>query len=130
MVKKCVNYLTHMLIHLVSFVINYLFFILLMLFAGENSVVGLQITNLISWIISMLFIFFVDKLIVPDLVNEHNSNELFHFVLIRVLSLMIEVLVLFIFVTIIRFDYHIVKFISLILLFFFNNFYVSRIKFK
>ena len=130
MVKKCANYLTHMLIHLISFVINYLIFIFLMAFIKENSVVGIQIVNLISWVISMLFIFFVDKLFVPDLVNEHNSKELHQFILIRLLSFMIEVMVLFIFVGVIRFDYHTVKLISLALLFFFNRFYVRRIKFN
>lgn len=130
MVKKCANYLTHMLIHLVSFVINYLIFIFLVTFAKENSVVAIQIINLISWVISMLFIFFIDKLFVPDLVNENNSKELHKFILIRLLSLIIEVMILFIFVSIIRFDYHVVKLISLVLLFFFNHFYVSRIKFN
>lgn len=130
MVKKCANYLTHMLIHLVSFIINYLIFIFFMMFVKENSVVGIQIINLISWTISMLFIFFIDKLFVPDLVNENNSKELHKFILIRLLSLIIEVMVLFIFVTIIRFDYHMVKLISLALLFFFNHFYVRRIKFN
>lgn len=130
MVKKCTNYLTHVLIHLTSFIINYLIFILLMLFVKENSLVGIQIVNFISWIISMLFIFFIDKLFVPDLVNENNSNELFKFILIRTLSLIIEVVILFIFVSIIRFDYYKVKLISLILLFFFNYFYVSRVKFN
>lgn len=130
MVKKCANYLTHMLIYLISFIINYLIFIFFMMFVKENSVVGIQIVNLISWTISMLFIFFVDKLFVPDLVNENNSKELHKFILIRLLSLIIEVMVLFIFVTIIRFDYHMVKLISLALLFFFNHFYVRRIKFN
>ena len=130
MVKKCANYLTHMLIHLISFVINYLIFIFFMMFVKESSVVGIQIVNLISWIISMLFIFFVDKLFVPDLVNENNSKELHKFILIRLLSLIIEVMILFIFVSVIRIDYHKVKLISLALLFFFNHFYVSRIKFN
>ena len=130
MVKKCTNYLTHMLIHLISFVINYLIFIFLMTFIKENSVVGIQIVNLISWIISMLFIFFVDKLFVPDLVNEHNSKELHQFILIRLLSFIIEAMILFIFVSVIRFDYHLVKLISLALLFLFNRFYVSHIKFN
>lgn len=130
MVKKCANYLTHMLIHLISFVINYLIFIFFMTFIKENSVVGIQIVNLISWIVSMLFIFFVDKLFVPDLVNENNSKELHKFILIRLLSLIIEVMVLFIFVSVIRVEYHKVKLISLALLFFFNHFYVSRIKFN
>lgn len=130
MVKKCANYLTHMLIHLISFAINYLIFIFFMTFVKENGVVGIQIVNLISWTISMLFIFFVDKLFVPDLVNENNSKELHKFILIRLLSLIIEVMVLFIFVSVIRLDYHTVKLISLVLLFFFNHFYVSRVKFN
>lgn len=130
MVMKCANYLKHMLIHLISFVINYLIFIFFMMFVKVNSVVGIQVVNLISWIISMLFIFFVDKLFVPDLVNENNSKELHKFILIRLLSLMIEVMILFIFVSVIRFDCHIVKLISLALLFFFNHFYVSHIKFN
>ena len=130
MVKKFANYLTHMLIHLISFIINYLIFIFFMTFLKENSVVGIQIVNLISWIISMLFIFFVDKLFVPDLVNENNSKELHKFILIRLLSLIIEVMILFIFVSVIRLNYHTVKLISLVLLFFFNHFYVSRVKFN
>lgn len=130
MVKKCANYLKHMLIHLISFVINYLIFIFFMIFVKENSAVGIQIVNLLAWIISMLFIFFIDKLFVPDLVNENNSKELHKFILIRFLSLIIEVMILFIFVSVIRIDYHKVKLISLALLFFFNHFYVSRIKFN
>jgi putative flippase GtrA len=101
-----------------------------MMFVKENSVVGIQIVNLISWTISMLFIFFVDKLFVPDLVNENNSKELHKFILIRLLSLIIEVMILFIFASVIRFDYYKVKLISLVLLFFFNHFYVSHVKFN
>ena len=78
----------------------------------------------------MLFLFFMDKLFVPDLVNENNSSELFKFVLIRILSLIIEVLILFIFVSVLRFDYNIVKLVSLILLFVLNHFYVTRIQFS
>lgn len=130
MVKKCANYLKHMLIHLISFIINYLIFIFFMIFVKENSAVGIQIVNLLAWIISMLFIFFIDKLFVPDLVNENNSKELHKFILIRLLSLIIEVMILFIFVSVIRIDYHKVKLISLALLFFFNHFYVSRVKFN
>ena len=130
MVKKCSNYLKHILIYLISFVINYLIFILFMFFVGKSSIVGIQVVNLISWIISMMFIFYVDKKFVPDLVNENNSNELFKFILIRLLSLIVEVMILFIFVSVFRSDYYIVKLISLILLFFFNHFYVRRVKFS
>lgn len=130
MIKKFTNYLKHIFIHLSSFIINYLVFIVLIMFTNKNNVFSIQIVNLISWIMSMLFLFFMDKLFVPDLVNENNSSELFKFVLIRILSLIIEVLILFIFVSVLRFDYNIVKLVSLILLFVLNHFYVTRIQFS
>ena len=130
MIKKYTNYLKHIMIYLVSFVINYLIFISLMSFINFNNAVGIQIANLIAWIISMLFIFYVDKKFVPDLVNENNSNELFQFILIRILSLIIEIIILYIFVSIIGTNLYITKLVSLILLFFFNHFYVRRVKFN
>ena len=129
MVKKYTNYFKHILVYLISFVINYMIFVFLMNFINDN-IYGIQIVNLISWIISMLFIFIVDKIFLPELVNENNSKELFQFILIRVLSLIIESIILFAFISVLSFDYLSVKLISLILLFFFNHFYVSRIKFN
>lgn len=130
MLKKCSNYLKHLMIHFMSFVINYVIFIAIMLFVKANNIIGIQISNLIAWIVSMLFIFYIDKKFVPDLVNEHNSSELFKFILIRLLSLIIEIVIIYIFVTILRANYYSIKLISLIILFFFNNFYVSHIKFN
>lgn len=130
MIKKCSNYLKHILINFISFVLNYLIFILLMFLINKNNPVGIQIINLISWIVSMLFIFYIDKKYVPDLVNENNSSELFKFILIRILSLMIEVIILFIFVSILGANYYTTKLISLVVLFLFNSFYVRRIKFN
>jgi len=129
MLKKYSNYLKHLMIHFISFVINYVIFILIMSFIEADNIIGIQMSNLIAWIISMLFIFFIDKKYVPDLVNEHNSAELFKFILIRLLSLIIEILIIYIFVNILRANYYSIKLISLIMLFFFNSFYVRHIKF-
>ena len=93
MLKKYSNYIKHLLIHLMSFVINYVIFIVIMLFIDANNIIGIQVSNFIAWIVSMLFIFFIDKKYVPDLVNEDNSSELFKFILIRLLSLIIEILI-------------------------------------
>lgn len=130
MVKKYSNYLKHLMIHLMSFVINYVIFIVIMLFIDVNNIIGIQVSNLIAWIVSMLFIFFIDKKYVPDLVNEDNSSELFKFILIRLLSLIIEIVIIYIFVNILRANYYSIKLISLIMLFFFNSFYVRHIKFN
>ena len=95
-----------------------------------DLLIGIQIVNLISWIVSMLFLFYVDKKFVPDLVDENNSSELFKFILIRILSLIIEIMIIYIFVSIFNFNAYTVKLISLILLFIFNDFYVKHVKFN
>lgn len=120
----------HLIIYLISFAINYMIFIFLMLFVSENSAVGINIVNLIAWIVSMVFTFFVDKKYVPDLVDENNSSELFKFILIRIFSLIIETLIIYIFIIILKKNYYLIKLISLFLLFYFNRFYVKYIKFK
>ena len=120
----------HFIIYLISFVINYLTFLLGMLFIRDNGIIGINIVNLIAWIISMIFIFYIDKKYVPNLVDENNSSELFKFILIRIFSLIIEVMILYIFVIILKQNYYLVKLFSLMLLFIFNEFYVKHIKFK
>ncbi len=128
---KCKNFLIHLFIHFISFLINYSIFIMLMaLIYNDKDVIFIQIVNLISWICSMLFIFFVDKKYVPDLVDENNSSEMFKFFLIRGVSLVFESLILFIFVSIFMNNFYIVKLISLCILYFINMVYVKRIKFK
>lgn len=128
--KVVIDKFKHLIIYLISFTINYLIFIFLMLFVNKNNGVAINIINLIAWIISMLFIFYIDKKYVPSLVDENNSSELFKFILIRIFSLIIESLIIYIFIIILKNNYYLVKLISLVLLFFFNEFYVRYIKFK
>lgn len=130
MVKVVKDNFKHFIIYLTSFCINYLIFILFMFFINKNNAVVINIINLIAWIVSMLFIFYVDKKYVPDLVDEDNRTELFEFILIRIFSFIIESVIVYIFIIILKNNYYLVKLISLILLFIFNNFYVKHIKFK
>ena len=130
MVKIVKNNFKHFIIYLTSFCINYLIFILFMFFINKNNAVGINIVNLIAWIVSMLFIFYIDKKYVPDLVDEDNRTELFEFILIRIFSFIIESVIVYIFIIILKNNHYLVKLISLILLFIFNNFYVKHIKFK
>ena len=127
--KKVKDKFIHLVIYLISFIINYSIFIFLMLFSKE-SIIGINLVNLISWIVSMLFIFYIDKRFVPDLVDENNSSELFKFILIRILSFIIESLIIYIFIIMLNMNYYIIKLISLVLLFLLNEFYVRHIQFK
>lgn len=129
-VKKVNNHLKHFIIHFISFLINYLIFIFCVLFINKNNIIGINIINLVAWIVSMLFIFYIDKRFVPDLVDENNSSELIKFILIRVFSLIVESLIIFIFVIILNLNYYLIKLISLILLFILNEFYTKNFKYK
>lgn len=128
--KTVKNYLKHLIIYLMSFIINYLIFIVLMLFISYKNYIGIQIINVIAWVISMLFIFYVDQKYVPDLVDENNSKELFKFILVRILSLIIESIIIFVFINIFQYNYYLIKLFSLVSLFILNSFYVKNIKFK
>lgn len=128
--KAVKNYLKHLIIYLMSFMINYLIFIVLMLFISYKNYIGIQIINVIAWIISMLFIFYIDQKYVPDLVDENNSKELFKFILVRILSLIIESIIIFVFINIFQCNYYLIKLFSLMSLFILNSFYVKNIKFK
>ncbi len=128
--KAVKNYLKHLIIYLMSFMINYLIFIVLMLFISYKNYIGIQIINVIAWLISMLFIFYVDQKYVPDLVDENNSKELFKFILVRILSLIIESIIIFVFIDIFQCNYYLIKLFSLVSLFILNSFYVKNIKFK
>lgn len=128
--KAVKNYLKHLIIYLMSFMINYLIFIVLMLFISYKNYIGIQIINVIAWIISMLFVFYIDQKYVPDLVDENNSKELFKFILVRLLSLIIESIIIFVFIDIFQCNYYLIKLFSLVSLFILNSFYVKNIKFK
>lgn len=130
MVKVVKDKFKHLIIYGISFFLNYLIFIFFMLFINENNGIGINMVNLVAWTVSMLFIFYIDKKYVPNLVDENNSSELFKFILIRIFSLIIESLIIYIFIIILKNNYYLVKLISLLLLFVFNEFYVRNIKFK
>ena len=130
MVKVVKDKFKHLIIYGISFLLNYLIFIFFMLVINENNGIAINVVNLIAWLISMLFIFYIDNKYVPDLVDENNSSELFKFILIRIFSLIIESLIIYIFIIILKNNYYLVKLISLLLLFGFNEFYVRNIKFK
>ena len=126
-VKKAAK---NLIIHLISFSLNYLMFIIGMFFANYHNVIIINIINLLAWVVSMVFIFVVDKIWIPDLIDENNSSELFKFILIRIFSLIIESMIIFVFIIVLNKNHYLVKLISLFLLFVLNGFYVRKIKLK
>ena len=123
------NYALHLFIYFISFALNYIIFLIGMLLFN-NKLVGMHLINLISFILSMLFIFYVDKKYVPDLVDENNSSELLKFILLRIFGLIFEAIILYIFISILDYKFYFIKFIGLFILFILNSFCVKKFKYK
>ncbi len=62
---------------------------------NPNNAIELQITNIIAWIISVLFAFFTNKIFVFE--SKNNSlKELPKFVSLRVVTLLLDMLIMYI----------------------------------
>ena len=90
-----------------------------------NRPFWLMVVNVISWILSILFAFFTNKKYVFKN-DEKGLNQFFKFVGGRIYTLVLDVLIMFIFVSILHFNDKIIKIISQIIIIV-ANYVISKI---
>ena len=76
----------------------------------------MQAANIVSWIGAVLFAYILNRLFVFKSKNLKILKELFVFAATRVLTLLLDMLVMFLGSTVLEFDFHFVKLISMILI--------------
>lgn len=76
----------------------------------------MQAANIVSWIGAVLFAYILNRLFVFKSKNLKILKELFVFAATRVLTLLLDMLVMFLGSTVLKFDFHFVKLISMILI--------------
>lgn len=81
---------------------------------GENAI-QLQIANVISWIGAVAFAYVTNRCIVFKSHNPNILREVGAFVSSRVLTLLLDMGIMFVFATFLRIDYNLSKVISMIL---------------
>ena len=74
-----------------------------------NNAIELQITNIISWIVCVTFAYFTNRIYVFKVDNEVNAKEVISFYASRLSTLFIDMLLMFVFVTLLSFNDKIVK---------------------
>lgn len=77
-----------------------------------EDIFQLQVANVISWIVSVLFAYFTNRSFVFKVKDSHILSEFFKFVLSRVFTLLVDMAIMFIFVSLLHLDDKIIKLIT------------------
>ncbi len=76
-----------------------------------NNAIELQITNVISWIVSVTFAYFTNRKIVFKKKEKANLKEASEFFASRITTLLLDILLMYVFVTLLHFNDKIIKLI-------------------
>lgn len=96
------------------------------LFLDGNDVIQLQIANVISWLGAVIFAYFTNRIYVFKSKSKNIFMEAVKFMLSRVLTLLLDMLVMFIFATLLLLDYSLAKLISMVLVTI-GNYIISKV---
>lgn len=100
--KEIINYLIFgVLTTLVNLAVKYL---LLFTILKADDPVQLQIAIIISWILAVLFAYFTNRSIVFESKNKNKIKEFINFIIARISTLLLEMLIMWFFVTFLKLD--------------------------
>lgn len=111
--KEIINYLIFgVLTTLVSLITYYL---LVFTILNPNHALQLQIANIVSWIAGVTFAYITNRKYVFESSNQNQLQEATHFVLARIVTLILDMAIMGIGVTWLKFNDKILKLVSQIL---------------
>lgn len=108
--KEVIMYLIFGVLTTVVSLVTY--YVLTLTILNPNSALQLQLANIISWIVSVAFAYVTNRKFVFESKSENIVKELSSFVGGRVLTLLMDMAIMFIFVTLLHFNDKIFKMIS------------------
>ena len=98
--KEIINYLIFgVLTTIVSLISKYL--LLFTIFDASNAI-QLQITIIISWILSVLFAYFTNRKFVFESNNKNKLKEFINFIVARLSTLLMEMAIMWFFITFLK----------------------------
>lgn len=108
--KEIINYLIFgFFTTIISLVVYYL---LVYSILDSNNAIELQIANIMSWIAGVIFAYITNRKFVFNSKNEKIGKELLSFVSSRIITLVIDMLIMFVGVTLLKGNDKILKLIS------------------
>ena len=126
--KEIVNYLIFGFLTTVISLGTY--YLLTMTILNPNNPIELQITNVISWIVAVNFAYFTNRKYVFNSKNKKIFSEMIKFYLARIASLLIDMLLMYILVSKLKYNDKIMKIIVQIVVIVMNYIFSKVIIFK
>jgi len=122
--RELISYiLVGILITIVSFSSYY---ILSTYIFNPNNKIELQITNILSWIITVLFAYITNRIFVFKSKDKNILKEGFKFCSARISTLLIDMLLMFIFVSLLHFNDKLIKVLVQIVVVS-TNYFISKL---
>ena len=75
------------------------YFVLVSTILDATVAIQLQIANIISWVLAVLFSFFANRIFVFKSKDEHIFKEIFKFVNSRIVTLLLDMFIMYVMVT-------------------------------
>ena len=130
-IKKNDEVIRYLIIGFLTTVINIVvYYLVTKFFLNPGDKIELQIAQVISWIMAVLFAYFTNKIYVFKKNNKFSFKEILSFFSSRITTLLIEMLIMYIFVSKLNFNDKILKIIAqivvIILNYIFSKFFVFK----
>lgn len=91
------------------------YYILTFTILNPKNAIELQIANVISWVVGFLFAYFTNRKYVFESKTNNVKGEFFKFFLSRIFTLILDMVIMFLFVTLLHFNNKIMKIVSQII---------------
>ncbi len=97
---------------------------------NPDNAIELQVANVLSWIFAVTFAYFTNRKFVFSVKEKINLKEAIHFYLSRVVTLLIDMFLMYLLVTVLKFNDKIVKVLVQIIVIILNYILSKFIVFK
>lgn len=122
--KEIINYLIFGVLATIISLVTY--YVCVYTILNPENAVQLQIANIISWIASVIFAYFTNRKFVFESKEKNKLKEASKFVTARIATLLMDMLVMFLGVTILKINDKFIKIISQIVVIV-SNYLLSKI---
>lgn len=129
--KKYIEIINYLIFGVLTTIVNLLsYYLLTSTILSPNQALHLQIANVISWVVSVVFAYITNRKYVFNSSNDNIVKEITDFVSARVMTLLLDMVIMFIGVTLFNFNDKFIKILSQILVIIFNYIFSKIFVFK
>ena len=130
-IKRNREIISYLIIGVLTTIVSLIsYYLLTITILSPNNPLELTIANIISWIISVLFAYITNRKYVFQSKDKNILKEASKFTLSRVTTLIIYILLMFIFVSILHFNDKIIKLLVQIIIIILNYIFSKLLVFK